>query len=218
MMLTWEERIKVLKDVACGILYLHEGWEAKIMHRDIKASNVLLDKDMTARLGDFGLARVHHPGELSGTTTQVVGTVGYMAPELVRTGRTSAEIDVFGFGILVLEVVCGRRPVEAGKPGLVDWIWTLMERGELIHGLDERLKSNSGYNIDEVERFLRLGLLCAYPEPRGRPTMRQVMKVLEGATDIGTLIRLKGKKSLRLVHSFIPNFAIHLNSGYGCIH
>ncbi|KAL6145110.1 hypothetical protein ACLB2K_055798 [Fragaria x ananassa] len=181
MMLTWEERMKVLKDVACGILYLHEGWEAKIMHRDIKASNVLLDKDMKARLGDFGLARMHHPSELSGTT-QVVGTVGYMAPELVRTGRASAEIDVFGFGILVLEVVCGRRPVEAGKPGLVDWIWTLMERGELIHGLDERLKSN----IDEVERFLRLGLLCAYPEPRGRPTMRQVMKVLEGATDIGT--------------------------------
>ncbi|XP_062007621.1 probable L-type lectin-domain containing receptor kinase VII.2 [Rosa rugosa] len=184
MMLSWEERIKVLKDVACGILYLHEGWEAKILHRDIKASNVLLGKDMNARLGDFGLARMHHPGELRGTTTQVVGTVGYMAPEVVRTGRASAEIDVFGFGILILEVVCGRRPIEAGQPGLVDWVCTLMERGEMIHGLDERLKSKGGYSIEEVESFLRLGLLCAYPEPRGRPTMRQVMKVLEGATDI----------------------------------
>ncbi|XP_050381598.1 probable L-type lectin-domain containing receptor kinase VII.2 [Argentina anserina] len=186
MMLSWEERKKVLKDVACGLLYLHEGWEAKILHRDIKASNVLLDKDMNARLGDFGLARMHHPGELNGTTTQVVGTAGYMAPEVVQTGRASAEIDVFGFGILVLEVVCGRRPIEAGKPGLVDWIWTLMERGGVIHGVDGRLKSKGGYNPDEVERFLRLGLLCAYPEPRGRPTMRQVMQLLEGATYLGT--------------------------------
>ncbi|RXH90440.1 hypothetical protein DVH24_035204 [Malus domestica] len=181
-LLSWEERIKVLKDVASGILYLHEGWEAKVLHRDIKSSNVLLDKDMNARLGDFGLARMHLHGEMTGTT-QVVGTAGYMAPEVVRTGRASAEVDVFGFGILVLEVVCGRRPIEDGKLGLVDWCWRLMEKGRLNVALDDRLKAKGGYNVEEVERLLHLGLLCAYPEAHGRPTMRQVMKVLEGASD-----------------------------------
>lgn len=181
-MLSWEERIKVLKDVASGILYLHEGWESKVLHRDIKASNVLLDKDMNARLGDFGLARMHQHGEMT-ATTQVVGTAGYMAPEVVRTGRASPQVDVFGFGILVLEVVCGRRPIEAGQPGLVDWVWRLMERSKLAFALDERLKTKGGYSIEEVERLLHLGLLCAHPEAHRRPTMRQVMKVLEGASD-----------------------------------
>lgn len=178
--LCWQERMKVLKDVACGISYLHEGWEAKVLHRDIKASHVLLDKDMNARLGDFGLARMHHLGLLA-NTTRVVGTVGYMAPEVIRTGRASTQTDVFGFGMLVLEVVCGRRPIEEGKPGLVDWVWRLMERGELHCALDERLKSKEGYSIGEVEGVLHLGLLCAYPDPAIRPTMRQVVEELEGA-------------------------------------
>ena len=182
VMLNWQERMQVLKDVASGILYLHEGWEAKVLHRDIKASNVLLDKDMNARLGDFGLARMHHHGQLA-NTTRVVGTVGYMAPEVVRTGRASTQTDVFGFGILALEVVCGKRPIEEGKPDLVDWVWSLMERGELHLGLDERLRSNDGFSIEEVERVLHLGLLCAYPDPRARPTMAQVVKVLEGANE-----------------------------------
>nr|POF11984.1 putative l-type lectin-domain containing receptor kinase vii.2 [Quercus suber] len=182
VMLNWQERMQVLKDVASGILYLHEGWEAKVLHRDIKASNVLLDKDMNARLGDFGLARMHHHGQLA-NTTRVVGTVGYMAPEVVRTGRASTQTDVFGFGILALEVVCGKRPIEEGKPDLVDCVWRLMERGELHLGLDERLRSNGSFSIEEVERVLHLGLLCAYPDPRARPTMTQVVKVLEGGNE-----------------------------------
>jgi hypothetical protein len=182
MMLSWQERMKVLKDVACGITYLHEGWEAKVLHRDIKASNVLLDKDMNARLGDFGLARMHYHGQPADTTT-VVGTVGYMAPEVVRTGRSSTQTDVFGFGILVLEVVCGKRPIEEGKPGLVERVWRLMETGELHSAADERLKNMGGYSIEEVERVLHLGLLCAYPDPRERPTIRQVLRVLDGANE-----------------------------------
>ncbi|KAG2712434.1 hypothetical protein I3760_04G125800, partial [Carya illinoinensis] len=167
LMLSWQERMKVLKDVARGISYLHEGWEAKVLHRDIKASNVLLDKDMNARLGDFGLARIHHHGQLA-STTRVVGTVGYMAPEVLRTGRASTQTDVFGFGILVLEVVCGRMPIEDGKPGLVDSVWRLMDSGELHLALDERLKSKGGYSIEEVEN------------PSVRLPIRQVVKVLEG--------------------------------------
>ncbi|XP_022725721.1 probable L-type lectin-domain containing receptor kinase VII.2 isoform X1 [Durio zibethinus] len=190
LMLSWDERIKVLKDVASGIWYLHEGSEAKVLHRDIKASNVLLDKDMNARLGDFGLARMHHHGELA-STTRVVGTVGYMAPEVIRTGRASTQTDVFCFGVLILEIVCGRRPIEEGKPALIDWAWGLMERQELIFALDDRLKAEGGYTNEEVERMLRLGLLCAHPEPHARPTMRQVMKLLEeGAEHKGEGVEL----------------------------
>lgn len=121
VVLNWEQRMTVLKDVASGVFYLHEGWDSTVLHRDIKASNVLLDKDMNAKLADFGLARMHHHGQLA-STTQVVGTVGYMAPELVRTGRPSAQTDVFGFGVLVLEVVSGRKPIEQGKQTLVEWV------------------------------------------------------------------------------------------------
>ncbi|XP_059659076.1 L-type lectin-domain containing receptor kinase VII.1 [Cornus florida] len=174
-----EDRIRVLKDVASGLLYLHEGWEAKVLHRDIKASNVLLDKEMNGRLGDFGLARIHGHGEVA-TTTKVVGTVGYLAPEVFRSGRASAQTDVFGFGVLVLEVMCGRRPIEEGKPPLVDRVWELMGRGELVSALDERLKAKGGFDEEEIERILHLGILCTHPDSHARPTMRQVMKVLEG--------------------------------------
>ncbi|CAK8536415.1 unnamed protein product [Lathyrus sativus] len=182
-MLTWEERIQVLKNVAAGVLYLHEGWEVKVLHRDIKASNVLLDKDMNARLGDFGLALMHeHHGQVA-STTKVLGTLGYIAPELIRTGRASTMSDVFGFGILLLEVICGRRPIEVHKPGLIEWVRSLMMLNQLQNAVDERLKAKGGYPIEEAERLLHLGLLCSNSDPSVRPTMRQVVKTLEGEMD-----------------------------------
>ncbi|KAG8490902.1 hypothetical protein CXB51_014080 [Gossypium anomalum] len=181
-MLTCKERIRILKDVASALLYLHEGWEAKVLHRDIKASNVLLDKDMNGRLGDFGLARMHGHSQVA-TTTRVVGTVGYLAPEVVRNGRASTQTDVFGFGVLILEVMCGRRPIEDGKPPLVDWVWQLMMQGELLTAVDARLKGNKGFNEEEVKKVLHLGLLCSYPNHDSRPTMRQVVIVFEGKNE-----------------------------------
>jgi len=186
-MLSCEERIRILKDVASALLYLHEGWESKVLHRDIKASNVLLDKDMNGRLGDFGLARVHGHGQVP-STTRVVGTIGYMAPEVVRSGRASAQTDMFGFGVLILEVMCGRRPIEEGKPPLVEWLWKMMMEGKLLHALDERLKARGDqFDEEEVERILHLGLLCAYPDPKVRPTMRQAVKVLEGKNEFNEI-------------------------------
>lgn len=182
-MLSCEDRIRVLKDVAAGIFYLHEGWEAKVLHRDIKSSNVLLDKEMNGRLGDFGLARMHEHGQVA-STTRVVGTVGYMAPEVFRTGRASTQTDVFGFGVLILEVMCGRRPIEEGKTPLVDWVLELMGRGELLNALDERLRVQGGFDEEEVEKVLHLGLLCVCPDARARPTMRQVVKALEGKNEV----------------------------------
>ena len=150
------------------------------MHRDIKAHNVLLDKDMNARLGDFGMACLHDLNGQVVSTTKVIGTVGYIAPEVVRAGRTSTLSDVFGFGILILEVVCGRRPIEEHKPGLIEWVLSLMEIGELYFAVDERLKAKGGYTNEEAEKLLHLGLLCANSDPNLRPTMRQVVKILEG--------------------------------------
>ncbi|CAI0407475.1 unnamed protein product [Linum tenue] len=178
--LTWEDRIRILNDVASGILYLHEGWESKVLHRDIKASNVLLDRDMSGRLGDFGLARLHEHGQVA-RTTRVVGTVGYLAPEVVSTGRASSGIDVFGLGILILEVVSGRRPVEEGKPILVESMLEAMKEGKLADCVDPRARDRGEAVEDqEVERVVRLGLVCAHPDPSARPTMRQVVKLLNG--------------------------------------
>ncbi|KAL8228135.1 hypothetical protein R6Q57_015719 [Mikania cordata] len=177
--LNFNDRMKILKDVANGIFYLHEGWEAKVLHRDIKSSNVLLDKDMNARLGDFGLARMHQHGQLA-TTTRVVGTAGYLAPEVIRTGRASTQTDVFSFGILILEVVCGKRPIKEGDIPLVNWVTELMQKDKLFDAIDERLVANDGLDREEVEMVLHLGLLCAHPDAKMRPTMRQVVKTLEG--------------------------------------
>jgi serine/threonine protein kinase len=186
-MLSCEERIRILKDVASALLYLHEGWDSQVLHRDIKASNVLLDKDMNVRLGDFGLARVYGHGQVP-STTRVVGTIGYMAPEVVRSGRASAQTDVFGFGVLILEVMCGRRPIEEGQPPLVESVWQLMMQEQLLNALDERLKARGEqFDEGEVERILHLGLLCAYPDSKVRPTMRQVVKVMEGNNELSEI-------------------------------
>ncbi|KAF9590009.1 hypothetical protein IFM89_030159 [Coptis chinensis] len=134
-----------------------------------------------------------HSHGLAASTTRDVGTAGYMAPEIVWSRRASTLTDVFGFGVLILEVLCGRRPIEDGKPPLVDCIWGLMEKGELVNAVDERLKAKGGFDNDEVESLFHLGLLCAYPDPRIRPTMRQLLKVLDGtpSTDDCLLEKMK---------------------------
>ncbi|KAK1324232.1 L-type lectin-domain containing receptor kinase IV.1 [Acorus calamus] len=124
--LGWSERFCIMRGVASGLLYLHEGWEQLVVHRDIKSSNVLLDGEMNARLGDFGLARLYDHGT-DPQTTHVVGTLGYLAPELSKTGKGTTATDVFSFGAFLLEVVCGRKPIDLRPEeptNLVDWVWT----------------------------------------------------------------------------------------------
>ncbi|GLT75441.1 hypothetical protein SLA2020_471660 [Shorea laevis] len=179
--LSWEQRFKVIKDVASGLLYLHEEWEQTVIHRDIKAGNVLLDSELNGRLGDFGLAKLYEHGATP-STTRVVGTLGYLAPELTRTGKPTMSSDVFAFGALLLEVVCGRRPIEPkALPEeliLLDWVWEMWRSGAVLDAVDHKLNGQ----FDELEAVVvvKLGLLCSNDAPEARPTMRQVVRYLEG--------------------------------------
>lgn len=130
--LDWNQRFHIIRGVAAGLLYLHEDWEQVVIHRDVKASNVLLDSEMNGRLGDFGLARLYDHGSDT-QTTHVVGTMGYLAPELGHTGKATPSTDVFAFGALLLEITCGRRPIEQHEQNnrivLVDWVIEQWRKG-----------------------------------------------------------------------------------------
>ncbi|KQK20967.1 hypothetical protein BRADI_1g57806v3 [Brachypodium distachyon] len=157
--LDWAQRFRIIKGVASGLLYLHEDW----------SSNVLLDSDMNGRLGDFGLAQLYDH-DTDPHTTHVVGTMGYIASELTRMGRASTLTDVFAFGVFLLEVTCGRRPIEQVESHWCD--------GSLANMVDRRLVGN--YDVDEAFLSLKLGLLCSHQLPCARPSMRQVMQYLDG--------------------------------------
>jgi hypothetical protein len=179
--LSWGQRFRIIKGVASGLLYLHEDWEQVVVHRDIKASNVLLDKEMNARLGDFGLARLYDHGT-DPHTTHVVGTMGYMAPELGHTGKASKASDVFSFGAFMLEVACGRKPVVQDERDnrlvLVDWVLDRWRAGSVTDTVDPRLQGD--FLEREASLVLRLGLLCSHPLPPARPAMRQIVQYLDG--------------------------------------
>ncbi|CAL4938603.1 unnamed protein product [Urochloa decumbens] len=179
--LSWNIRFHIIKGIASGLLYLHEEWEQVVVHRDIKASNVLLDSDMNGCLGDFGLAKLYNHGT-NPRTTHVVGTMGYLSPELLRTGKASPGTDVFAFGMFLLEVTCGRRPLEHDQVVLLDWVLEHWNRGAILETVDPRLCGE--YITEEAGLVLKLGLLCLQPMPNARPSMRQVLQYLEGTVAV----------------------------------
>jgi serine/threonine protein kinase len=176
--LNWSQRFRVIKGVASGLLYLHEEWEQVVIHRDVKASNVLLDGELNGRLGDFGLARLYDHGT-DPQTTHVVGTLGYLAPEHARTGKATTSTDVFALGAFLLEVASGRRPIQPTEDIiLVDWVFIRWLGGEILEARDPNLGTE--YIAEEMELVLKLGLMCSHSEPAARPNMRQVVQFLEG--------------------------------------
>uniref|UniRef100_A0A0A9HY44 Protein kinase domain-containing protein n=1 Tax=Arundo donax TaxID=35708 RepID=A0A0A9HY44_ARUDO len=187
--LNWAQRLCIIKGIASGLLYLHEEWEKVVVHRDIKASNVLLDSGMNGRLGDFGLAMLYdhsaHP-----QTSHVVGTIGYLAPEIGRTSKATTWTDIFAFGIFILEVTCGQNPImqDSGDNQimLVDWVVEHWNKGSLIETVDTKLHGD--YNADEVCVALKVGLLCSHPFPEARPSMRQVLQHLNGEMPVPELV------------------------------
>ncbi|KDP41147.1 hypothetical protein JCGZ_03641 [Jatropha curcas] len=177
--LTWSIRYKIALGLASALLYLHEEWEQCVVHRDIKSSNLMLDSNFNAKLGDFGLARlVDH--ELGSQTTVLAGTMGYLAPECVTTGKASKESDVYSFGVVALEITCGRRPVdakqEANKVRLVEWVWDLYGKGQIIEAMDKRLREE--FDERQLECLMIVGLWCCHPDFNLRPSIRQVINIL----------------------------------------
>ncbi|KAF8033340.1 hypothetical protein BT93_D2065 [Corymbia citriodora subsp. variegata] len=193
--LNWSQRFRVIKGVANGLSYLHEGWEQVVIHRDIKASNILLDSELNGRLGDFGLARLYDHGA-NPQTTHLVGTLGYLAPENTRTARATTSTDVFAFGAFLLEVACGRRPIEAREEEdmiLMDWVFSCWDKGDILAARDPNLGMD--FVAKEVELVLQLGLLCSQSQPTARPSMRQVVQYLEGDLAMQELSSLGISKS-----------------------
>ncbi|KAK8315649.1 hypothetical protein V6Z11_D01G255800 [Gossypium hirsutum] len=190
IVLNWEQRLNIIKGVASGLLYLHEGYEQIVIHRDVKASNVLLDDELNGKLGDFGLAKLYEHGSNPGTT-RVVGTLGYLAPELPKTGKATTSSDVYAFGAFLLEVACGRRPIESNVSQeelvLIDWVWEKFTQGRLFDVVDIRL--NDKYKEDEMLVVLKLGLICSNDVPMARPNMRQAVRYLDGEAELPEVLK-----------------------------
>uniref|UniRef100_A0A0A0LR05 Protein kinase domain-containing protein n=1 Tax=Cucumis sativus TaxID=3659 RepID=A0A0A0LR05_CUCSA len=197
--LAWTVRYKIALGLASALLYLHEEGEQCVVHRDIKSSNIMLDSNFNVKLGDFGLARLMDH-ELGAQTTGLVGTLGYLAPEYISTGRASKESDVFSFGVVALEIATGRMSrnsmeMESHK-GLVEWVWDLHGNGKLLMGMDEKLVE-SDYEQKQVECLMLVGLWSAYPDPNLRPSIRQVIQVLNFET---TMPNLPSKMPIAVYH------------------
>ncbi|KAI8532439.1 hypothetical protein RHMOL_Rhmol11G0214400 [Rhododendron molle] len=178
-LLTWGTRYKIAQGLASALLYLHEEWEQCVVHRDVKSSNVMLDSKFNAKLGDFGLARfVDH--EKQPETTLLAGTMGYLAPECMVTGKASKESDVYSFGIVALEIACGRKPLDSKVPEsqmiLVEWVWDLYGMGRLLEAVDAKLGLD--FDEQEIERLMIVGLWCAHPDHNFRPKIRDAIHAL----------------------------------------
>ncbi|RWR74086.1 Protein kinase domain-containing protein [Cinnamomum micranthum f. kanehirae] len=177
--LTWPIRYKIALGLASALLYLHEEWEQYVVHRDFKSSNVMLDSCFNARLGDFGLARITDH-ELGPRTTVLARTLGYLAPEYISSGRASKESDVYSFGIVALEIACGRKSVEHNEEEsrirLLEWVWNLYGKGGLLEAVDKKLHMD--FDTTQMECLMIVGLWCAHPDHCLRPSIRQVIQVL----------------------------------------
>ncbi|CAI9289581.1 unnamed protein product [Lactuca saligna] len=195
--LGWAHRRKILMGVASALAYLHQECENQVIHRDVKASNIMLDEAFNAKLGDFGLAREIEQNT-SPDPTVAAGTMGYLAPEYLLTGRASEKTDVYSFGAVVLEVASGRRPIEkeaigvgtkGQKSSLVDWAWGLHRENRLLEVADPRLCAE--FEPAEMMKVLLVGLVCSHPDPLARPMMRNVVQMLAGEAEVPVVPRAK---------------------------
>ncbi|KAM3281602.1 protein NSP-INTERACTING KINASE 3 isoform X6 [Capsicum chacoense] len=180
--LDWSRRKGIALGTARGLVYLHEQCDPKIIHRDVKAANILLDEEFEAVVGDFGLAKLLDHRD-SHVTTAVRGTVGHIAPEYLSTGQSSEKTDVFGFGILLLELITGQKAVDFGRGAnqkgvMLDWVKKLHLEKKLNLVVDSDLKNN--FDRIELEEMVQVALLCTQFNPIYRPKMSEVLRMLEG--------------------------------------
>ncbi|TYJ10628.1 hypothetical protein E1A91_A11G220400v1 [Gossypium mustelinum] len=181
--LAWPTRKRIALGAARGLEYLHEHCNPKIIHRDVKAANVLLDEDFEAVVGDFGLAKLVDVRRTN-VTTQVRGTMGHIAPEYLSTGKSSERTDVFGYGIMLLELVTGQRAIDFSRLEDEDDVLLLdhvkkLEREKMLDAIVDR-NLNKNYIMQEVEAMIQVALLCTQSSPEDRPAMSEVVRMLEG--------------------------------------
>ncbi|CAI0549964.1 unnamed protein product [Linum tenue] len=176
--LTWEIRFRIAKDLGSGLLYLHGGCTECVLHRDIKPANVLLDSRFRAKLSDFGLARV--VGHDDRSQSLIYGSEGYLAPEVLETGKSTKSSDVFSFGVVALQIVSGKLAYvinnSAQRRHIVEWAWALYGEGHVEAVVDPKL--NGVFVEEQVRRLLEVGLHCAHPDPSRRPRMKDAMDAL----------------------------------------
>lgn len=212
-LLRWDVRYKIAQGLASALLYLHDEWEQCVLHRDIKSSNVMLDSNFNAKLGDFGLARLVDHGQQSQTTI-VAGTRGYMALEYVVSGKASKQSDVYSFGIVALEIACGRKPIdlslESSHVDIVEWVWELYGEGKVIEAADPKLCGD--FDEKQMECLMIVGLWCAHPDYNFRPSIQQAIQVLNFEVPLPSL-PLNIPVSTFLAHPIPPMFSSADNTG-----
>ncbi|XP_051149392.1 probable LRR receptor-like serine/threonine-protein kinase At1g56140 [Andrographis paniculata] len=190
--LDWAVRYNICVGVARGLAYLHEESRLRIVHRDVKASNILLDSDLSPKISDFGLAKLYE-AEKSHISTRVAGTIGYLAPEYAMFGHLTEKVDTFSFGVMALEIISGRLSsdpsLEDETMYLLEWAWSLHERNEEIVLVDSSLDE---YNPDEVVRLIGVALLCTQASPLLRPAMSRVVAMLAGDMDVAPVTTRPG--------------------------
>ncbi|KAG7976344.1 hypothetical protein I3843_06G144300, partial [Carya illinoinensis] len=211
--LDWPKRNRIALGSARGLAYLHDHCDPKIIHRDVKAANILLDEEFEVVVGDFGLAKLMNYKDTH-VTTAIRGTIGHIAPEYLSTGRSSEKTDVYGYGVMLLELITGQRAFDLARLAnddnvmLLDWVKGLLKDKRLETMVDPDLQGN--YINDEVKQLIQVALLCTQDSPMERPKMSNVVRMLEGD---GLAERWEEWQKKEVSRQDVNNIA-HLNAGW----